>query len=452
MVVVDDDGDGDRAIGHLAGRDEIDGIRAWRDGDELTGVHWPSTLRTGEFVLRQRFRERDQRWLVQAHRGTTDPAAEAGRVRHSLERGLGTGAEVAVRVDDDEPVSLHTDDDVLRWCAAFDPHDPAPPAVPWWKRQVGGSPEPDRVLSPRARWTLSLASALAADPDATVELHVSGPLPDDPHLHALLRDQPRLTWHPIDEARVLAPSVRRVFDRIPTDHHAARSNVLRLALLHQRGGVYIDLDTFVLAPLTDLAPGAFAGLERVWASDRLRVEGRLPMSAWPATAVWGVSWFAKRMDTMALHGRARMTDRLVGIDAMLHTEQMNNAVLGATAGSAFTDALLAGVTRRNPHIRYALGPNLVHDTLAAEPRLATIMPPDVFYAVPPGESHRFFDDRLLELPPTAKAVHYVNSNHRKLLTSIRPDDPRFARPEIFWRLARRTETWMRTSPMAEAVA
>ena len=300
--------------------------------------------------------------------------------------------------------------------------------------------------------TLSLASALAADPDAVVELHISGPLPDDPNLRHLLRTQPRLTWHPIDEESLLSPTVRRVYDLIPYGKHAARSNVLRIALLHERGGVYLDLDTFLLEPLTNLGVGAFAGLERVWASDRQRVGGRLPITAWPATAAWGVAWFAKRMDTMGLHGRARMSQRLHGIDSMLHTEQMNNAVLGAPAGSAFTEALLAGVSRRSPTIRYELGPNLVHDTLAANPRLATIMPPNVLYAVPPGESHRFFDDRLLELPATAKVVHYVNSNHRKLLASIHPGDPRLARPEVFWSLASRTEEWIRSTALAEATA
>lgn len=300
--------------------------------------------------------------------------------------------------------------------------------------------------------TLSLASALAADPEATVELHVSGPLPDDPHLHDLLRRQPRLSWHHIDESHLLSPAVRRVFDGIPSNQHAARSNVLRIALLHQRGGVYLDLDTFLLAPLTDLADGAFAGLERVWASDRQRVGGRLPWSAWPATAVWAVAWWAKRMDSMAFHGRARLSQRLAGIDSMVHAEQMNNAVLGAPAGSDFTEALLAGVTDRDPTIRYELGPNLVHDTLAKNPRLATIMPPEVFYFVPPGESHRFFDDRRLVLPPTAKVVHYVNSNHRKLLASLRPGDVRLDRPEVFWRLARTTEAWMASTSLSEVNA
>jgi len=319
-------------------------------------------------------------------------------------------------------------------------------------------PVPKRYLTiwsgPRFPYpaTLSLASALAADPDATVELHVSGPLPDDPHLRELLRRQPRLSWHPIDESQLLSPAVRRVFEGIPSGQHAARSNVLRIALLHDLGGVYLDLDTFLLAPLTGITDGAFAGLERVWSSDRQRVGGRLPVSTWPTTAVWAVAWWAKRMDSMVFHGGVRLSRRLSGIDSMVHVEHMNNAVLGAPAGSEFTEALLAGLTDRNPTVRYELGPNLVHDTLAANPRLATILPPEVFYFVPPGESHRFFEDRHLELPPTAKVVHYVNSNHRKLLATIRPGDVRLDRPEVFWRLARTTEAWMASTSLSEVNA
>jgi hypothetical protein len=277
-------------------------------------------------------------------------------------------------------------------------------------------------------------------------------LPDDPHLRELLRRQPRLSWHPIDESQLLSPAVRRVFEGIPSGQHAARSNVLRIALLHDLGGVYLDLDTFLLAPLTGITDGAFAGLERVWSSDRQRVGGRLPVSTWPTTAVWAVAWWAKRMDSMVFHGGVRLSRRLSGIDSMVHVEHMNNAVLGAPAGSEFTEALLAGLTDRNPTVRYELGPNLVHDTLAANPRLATILPPEVFYFVPPGESHRFFEDRHLELPPTAKVVHYVNSNHRKLLATIRPGDVRLDRPEVFWRLARTTEAWMASTSLSEVNA
>jgi hypothetical protein len=300
--------------------------------------------------------------------------------------------------------------------------------------------------------TLSLASALAADPAATVELHVLGALPADLHLHRLLEQQPRLSWHPIDVHDLFDGAVRRVFERIPADQHAARSNVLRIALLHQRGGVYLDLDTFLLAPITDLAPGAFAGLERVWKGDRLRTEHRLPISAWPGTAAWGVVWFAKRVDTKLLRGRAQVSRRLARVDATFHTSQMNNAVLGAPAGSDFTAALLDRVVERDPLVRYALGPALVHDTLQENPGLATIMLPEVFYAVAPGESHRLFEDCTLELPDAARVLHYVNSNHRKLLSTITPGDARFNRPEHFWRLACQTEAWMATARSVKAVA
>jgi len=159
MHLASNDTDGDRALGTHAGRDEIDGVRAWRDGDELTGVHWPSTLRTGEFVVRQRFRERDERWVVRATSGTPHPSAEAGRVRHALEGGLAAGAQVAVSVDGGEATELADEEAVLRWCAAFDPHDPAPPRPPWWKRQVAVSPEPERTLTPTARWVIAAATA-----------------------------------------------------------------------------------------------------------------------------------------------------------------------------------------------------------------------------------------------------------------------------------------------------
>jgi hypothetical protein len=101
--------------------------------------------------------------------------------------------------------------------------------------------------------------------------------------------------------------------------------------------------------------------------------------------------------------------------------------------------MLERAVRCDPTVRYALGPALLHDTLAANPRLATVFPPDVFYAIPPGESHRFFQDRTLRLGGSAAVVHYVNSNHRALLASIRPGDERFSRPEVFWQLAGRAE-------------
>jgi hypothetical protein len=152
--------EGERALHVHPGRDEIDGVRSWRDGDELSGVHWPSTLRTGEFVVRQRLREHDEQWVVQARSGTPDPAGEAARARHTLEEGLNAHARVAVQVDGGEPTTLADAEAVLRWAAAFDPNDPPPQRVPWWRQPLFVSPEPDRTLRPMARWLAALATSI----------------------------------------------------------------------------------------------------------------------------------------------------------------------------------------------------------------------------------------------------------------------------------------------------
>ncbi len=158
---------GDERLDQLAsphpGRDEIDGVRTWRDGDELTAIHWPATLRSGEFVVRQRISDVAEQWTVTAHTGTTDASAEAARVRETLERGLASGVRVAVRVDDGPETVVRDRETAHRWSAAFDPdgarHEEPTPT--WWRRSVAfRSPEPSPEITPRVRWAVALAAAL----------------------------------------------------------------------------------------------------------------------------------------------------------------------------------------------------------------------------------------------------------------------------------------------------
>lgn len=157
-----DDADGPALVGHRAGHDDVDGVRQWRDGDEVNAVHWPSTLRAGEFVVRQRTRDRDERWIVEARTGTADPDEEAARVRRALDDCMSRGAIGSVSTDGGEPVVLTGSAEVVRWCAAFDPvdHPTARPSI--WRRSVftGDGPEPDTSLEPRARWAVAAAAAM----------------------------------------------------------------------------------------------------------------------------------------------------------------------------------------------------------------------------------------------------------------------------------------------------
>lgn len=143
------------------GRDEVDGVRTWRQGDELTAIHWPATLRSGEFVVRQRLNDVAQRWTVHARTGTDDASQEAARVRESLERGLADGATVAVSVDGGEPAAILDREAALRWSAAFEPSGAHPAAIAgaWWRKPLAlPSPEPANSITPHARWALALAT------------------------------------------------------------------------------------------------------------------------------------------------------------------------------------------------------------------------------------------------------------------------------------------------------
>ncbi|MDO8389123.1 MAG: glycosyltransferase [Actinomycetota bacterium] len=287
---------------------------------------------------------------------------------------------------------------------------------------------------------LAAEAVLANAPEAELEIHVVGNPPTTPYFTEMFAptapDAARISLHRVDLDRLFEPPVRRVYERIPATARSAQSNLVRLGLLHQRGGIYLDFDTLLLRPLHDLAPGAFVGLERVWRHDRQRVTSGLTPRMIAGATGWGITWALKRGDSQALRGAARSARWLRPIDDLFHVEQANNAVLGAPAHSEFTEQLLDASRFIDPTIRFALGPTLVHDTVAATPRLAKVLPPEVLYPVPPSESHRFFDDRYLALPPSAAIVHYVGSNHARTLASVTPGDRRFGRPTTFWQLGR----------------
>ena len=147
-------------------------------------------------------------------------------------------------------------------------------------------------------------------------------------------------------------------------------------------------------------------------------------------------WAACRFDAALARGRLGLANR---ISSGGHTRlQINNAVIGAPAESGFVALALEHALDVDPTVRFALGPNLLDDVAAALPSAVTVVPPSRFYAVPPGESYRYFDDATVELPLDAQVIHYVASNHRRLLDRLGPDDRRFDTGDAqFWKQARR---------------
>jgi hypothetical protein len=62
---------------------------------------------------------------------------------------------------------------------------------------------------------------------------------------------------------------------------------------------------------------------------------------------------------------------------------------------------------------------------------------DVFYAVPPSQTYRFFHGRGPGLPEAAVAVHWCSSNHRRLARELTRRDLESPRAQsLFAHLAR----------------
>lgn len=302
---------------------------------------------------------------------------------------------------------------------------------------------------------LAVESALVAMPDTTISLHHLGERPGGPEADALAA-YPRVRFERIVPSELFEGcpgGARRYVEllrRLPDGAAAAASNVLRLGILQRDGGVYLDTDVLVVRGLHDPRQhGAYVGRELVWNANRARAEGRLTLRRAIAAAPWALTWVARRADSRLSGGRLRTATRLPDRGTRL---QVNNAVIGAPAGSAFVHAALQRALAVDPLRRYALGPSLLDDVVTGEPALARVVPPSRFYAVPPSQSYRYFEDTRFELPIDAQVIHYVASNHRALLAGLRADDPRFGnRSGLFWRHGRRVQSQVAAGAAATPV-
>ncbi len=190
---------------------------------------------------------------------------------------------------------------------------------------------------------------------------------------------------------------------------AARSNVLRAALLYTRGGIYLDFDTVTigsLSPLLDEA-GAFCGTEYLaFPHDPARRRNvRRLVAAWARTGArdvlrrvpQGWRWFRRVQDW--------------------YPAAVNNAVMGCRPGHPLLRDLLSRMVdapERQQQSRYGLGTHLLQQAVAdyQTPDLV-VHPPEVFYPLGPEISEHWFRQSRAPLSkfvtPKTRVVHWYAS-------------------------------------------
>lgn len=270
-------------------------------------------------------------------------------------------------------------------------------------------------LGSELRWLHAMAIRTAAlhGGFSRVVLHHDRPLDRTPGWSEVA-DLPNFEARPLDPNAIFAAcgvfgaSLARIFARL--DKAAARANVLRAAILHAEGGVYLDTDTLTVRPLDDLREGlgAFCGEEHlVFPRDVVRRPNPLNLG--------GALLRSAARDTLRrLPGGWQPFGAISG----LYHRAANNAVLGARPGHGLTTRLLAGmaaIPEARLKVRFALGTHLLQEVLA-EGREADlwVAPPAVFYPLGPEIStHWFRPTRRVRLDAMLQAetrvVHWYAS-------------------------------------------
>ena len=108
-----------------------------------TAVHWPSTLRVGEFVVRHlNATTTSSGWCRRAAAPATPMPRPLGSDGRSTTACRGAPARPCGSTTD-PPSRLPSAAAVVQWCAAFEPVGAAPARDPFWRRDLIGRPGPE---------------------------------------------------------------------------------------------------------------------------------------------------------------------------------------------------------------------------------------------------------------------------------------------------------------------
>jgi hypothetical protein len=265
---------------------------------------------------------------------------------------------------------------------------------------------------------LSMRAALERAGFDSVQLHHEDPLDACP-LAADLKAR-GVQLRPVDGAALLEsldlPSgdCRRLADLFRRLREpAGRANLVRLAVLHQQGGVYLDTDAVARRDLRALldVPG-FAGLEHV-ALPVATLDSRRPGPWLRAGMLLGVREVLARTD----RGEA-LFPKVAGAFALA----VNNAVLGARAGHPTIDACLRTAAMLPDAVamqRYRLGTKLLETVTQNRSTSQFVLhPPEAFYPFGPEMSWHLFRERApaeveAGLPAATSIVHLYDSVLRR---------------------------------------
>jgi hypothetical protein len=287
---------------------------------------------------------------------------------------------------------------------------------------------------------LAVRSAALRGGFERVVLHHDSDLSSTPHFRELV-ETPHVTLERLDVPALLQScgvhesTLSCVYRRLQSP--AMRSDLVRLAVLYSRGGVYLDTDTVTLASFEALrCVGAFCGQERIVYPAAVRASRN------PAV------FLGARMRSQ-LRGLLRIAPRghriFRAIERFYPTAE-NNAVLASVARGPFIERLLANIRDLDPEAQstlYAIGPHLLQTTVADYHGTDLVVhPPEVFFPLGPEISEHWFRtvrhaDLREVLSPNTRLVHWYGSVRTKhLVPSIDPAYVRRnARTQLFSALA-----------------
>jgi hypothetical protein len=247
-------------------------------------------------------------------------------------------------------------------------------------------------IGPRLPWAYAFAvlSAAARGGMDEVILHHTDALEDGPVLRALQRPGIRLSrtdpdacLGPVQAALGLGEGLTGLYGRLSSP--VMRSDVLRAAILYRQGGVYLDLDTLTIAPLSPLlGVPQFVGQEYIVWPHWVR-SSRSPL-VWARHLTLDVMRKAMR--------RAPQGWRAFRLVQRHYFRGVNNAVMGgmpeAPLFAAYLRAMVALPAQRLAE-PYALGPDLLQALVDGAPVPGlTCHAPEVFYPLPPEISEHWF--------------------------------------------------------------